>query len=380
MESKNSIAAKYQPAAEEEALTLLKLATLFTVPASLTALIRLGVIDILAAAQDTAAMEMCRTRRFHSASQIVSHPKFTPLSPFTAVDSAASALDRLLRLVAAHGLLDSISTTTGCHAYSIYRISNHLVQPSETSTASIAPFFTLVHDPVLLRCFDHMEQAVMSTEVSPFYRKYKTDFFSYASKDPQFNNLFNMGMVSHSDFLMSALLRIYHGFDGLTSIVDVGGGIGVCCSKILARYPQLKAINFDLQHVIASAPRYDGVEHISGDMFVAIPKADAVFMKWILHDWDDERCIQILKNCLAAIPEKGKIIVVDIIVEDEVERTSESCVAYQLDVMMLAYTGGGRERTKQELNDIALSSGFRRVRFACKVHGMTVMELFKSPV
>ncbi|KAH7297551.1 hypothetical protein KP509_25G001400 [Ceratopteris richardii] len=359
MESKNSIAAKYQPAAEEEALTLLKLATLFTVPASLTALIRLGVIDILAAAQDTAAMEMCRTRRFHSASQIVSHPKFTPLSPFTAVDSAASALDRLLRLVAAHGLLDSISTTTGCHAYSINRISNHLVQPSETSTASIAPFFS---------------------QVSPFYRKYKTDFFSYASKDPQFNNLFNMGMVSHSDFLMSAMLRIYHGFDGLTSIVDVGGGIGVCCSKILARYPQLKAINFDLQHVIASAPRYDGVEHISGDMFVAIPKADAVFMKWILHDWDDERCIQILKNCLAAIPEKGKIIVVDIIVEDEVERTSESCVAYQLDVMMLAYTGGGRERTKQELNDIALSSGFRRVRFACKVHGMTVMELFKSPV
>ena len=45
-----------------------------------------------------------------------------------------------------------------------------------------------------------------------------------------------------------------------------------------------------------------------GDMFQEIPKADAVFMKWIMHDWSDEDCIRILKQCKKAIPESTKFI------------------------------------------------------------------------
>ncbi|TKY68182.1 Caffeic acid 3-O-methyltransferase 3 [Spatholobus suberectus] len=69
----------------------------------------------------------------------------------------------------------------------------------------------------------------------------------------------------------------------------------------------IPGVNFDLSHVIAVAPTFDGVEHVAGDMFLSVPKADVTFLNWIFHGWGDEECIQILKNCREAIPkENGK--------------------------------------------------------------------------
>ena len=69
------------------------------------------------------------------------------------------------------------------------------------------------------------------------------------------------------------------GFDCIGSLVDVGGGIGTLVTEIVKAYSHIKGINFDLPHVVATAPKYDGVTHMGGDMFKAIPNADAVFMK-----------------------------------------------------------------------------------------------------
>ncbi len=66
-------------------------------------------------------------------------------------------------------------------------------------------------------------------------------------------------------------------------MVDVGGGIGGMISEIVKSYPQIKGINFDLPHVIAKAPVHDGVSHIAGDMFNAIPNADAILLKVIFN-------------------------------------------------------------------------------------------------
>ena len=63
------------------------------------------------------------------------------------------------------------------------------------------------------------------------------------------------------------------------SLVDVGGGTGSVLAEIVKSYPHIKGINFDLPHVVAMAPIYDGITHVGGDMFEAIPNADAVFMK-----------------------------------------------------------------------------------------------------
>ncbi|KAK4858172.1 hypothetical protein QYF36_012200 [Acer negundo] len=66
---------------------------------------------------------------------------------------------------------------------------------------------------------------------------------------------------------------------------------------LLPNTHKLRGIDFDLPHVIQHAPHYPGVEHVGGYMFESVPKGDAIFMKWILHDWSDEHCLKLLKNC-----------------------------------------------------------------------------------
>uniref|UniRef100_A0A803MLZ3 Uncharacterized protein n=1 Tax=Chenopodium quinoa TaxID=63459 RepID=A0A803MLZ3_CHEQI len=86
-------------------------------------------------------------------------------------------------------------------------------------------------------------------------------------------------------------------FADVKSVVDVGGGTGAAVNEVVKAFPNIKGINFDLPHVIAIAPKYDGVAHVEGDMFEAIPDADVAILKSILHDWNDEDCVKILKNC-----------------------------------------------------------------------------------
>ncbi|KAH9291074.1 hypothetical protein KI387_044645, partial [Taxus chinensis] len=100
------------------------------------------------------------------------------------------------------------------------------------------------------------------------------------------------------------------------------------------------------------------VTHIGGDMFHAVPSGQAILMKWILHDWSDDQCIKILKNCHKALPEKGKVIVLDSIIPKAAETTSSARHAFKVDLCMLAYHPGGKERTEEEFKYLAKASGF----------------------
>ncbi|RVW46418.1 xanthohumol 4'-O-methyltransferase [Vitis vinifera] len=153
-----------------------------------------------------------------------------------------------------------------------------------------------------------------------------------ASEKPEFNKLFN------------------------------DGGTGGAVAEVVKAYPHIKGINFDLPHVVATAPAYKGVSHVGGDMFESIPNADAIFMKWILHDWNDEDCVKILKNCRKAIPEKtGKVIIVDgVIREDGYEPFDETRLV--LDLVMMAHTSHGQERTEVEWKKLLEEGGFPRYR------------------
>ncbi|KAE8656689.1 Caffeic acid 3-O-methyltransferase [Hibiscus syriacus] len=126
---------------------------------------------------------------------------------------------------------------------------------------------------------------------------------------PQLYQLFNTAMKNITTLVMKNILDAYKGFpDHLGQvIVDVGGCLGVSLSFITSKYPSIKGINYDLPHVIQHAPPIPGVEHVAGD----IPKCsqrDAIFIKGILHDWSDQHCLKILKNCYNAIPNDGKVV------------------------------------------------------------------------
>ncbi|KAF4363786.1 hypothetical protein F8388_000451 [Cannabis sativa] len=121
----------------------------------------------------------------------------------------------------------------------------------------------------------------------------------------------------------------------------------------------------------------EGVEHVAGDMFEKIPNGDAIFMKWILHDWNDEDCVKILKKCYEATPSNGKVINVDMVIPIMAETTHEAKSIFQSDLVMLSQIPGGKERNQHEFQAIAYAAGFKTINFACPIGNVRVMEFIK---
>ncbi|MCO5558844.1 hypothetical protein L7F22_012432 [Adiantum nelumboides] len=356
---------------EEEAwLRVMEVATLCILPMALKAAVELEVPNILAQHSGPSGML--------SAAQIAQH-----LRPAHAA-AAATSLDRILRLLASHGLLSSSSSFHTCPdspslttSYGLNPSSLFLLQHGDPSQGSLSPFVLAVQHPIFIQSLIHLHHSVLYGGI-PFTKAHGMPLFPYTQHDPSFNTLFNHAMAGHSKLVMEALLKTYQGFNDITSLVDVGGGNGACLSMIVAQHPSIKGINFDQHHVIATAPHYPGVDHVEGDMFKEIPHADAIFMKWILHDWSDSHCLRILENCNKALPKEGKVIVVDAILPTQVEHDLNARVQYHMDLLMFSYTDGGKERTKEELEILAKASGFCNMQIICNLHGLSVIELHKE--
>lgn len=91
----------------------------------------------------------------------------------------------------------------------------------------------------------------------PFDKAYGMNVYDYSGTDPRFNMIFNRAMKNHSTIIMKKILEKYNGFEGLGTLVDVGGGTGATLSSIISKYPTIKGINFDLPHVVEDAPSYN---------------------------------------------------------------------------------------------------------------------------
>ncbi|KAI9181288.1 hypothetical protein LWI28_013402 [Acer negundo] len=103
----------------------------------------------------------------------------------------------------------------------------------------------------------------------------------------------------------------------------------------------------------------------------------AIFMKWILHDWSDEHCLKLLKNCYKSIPENGKLIVVESVLPDFPETNTATKAAFQVDVLMMTQNPGGKERSRQEYMALATGAGFSGIRFETSACNSWVMEFYK---
>nr|QAX90936.1 caffeic acid O-methyltransferase [Catalpa bungei]QAX90959.1 caffeic acid O-methyltransferase [Catalpa bungei] len=285
------------------------------------------------------------------------HPPTTVL-PTTNPD-AADMIDRILRLLASHSVL----------ICSLKQLPDGGVE----RRYSLAPACV---NRVLMEPGYHLNDAILEGGIS-FDRVYGMNAFEYLAKDPRFNRVFNRAMHEPSTIIMTKILEKYKGFEGLKSLVDVGGGIGSSLNMIISEYPSIKGINFDLPHVIQVAPPHPGVEHNSGDMFISVPKADAIFMKWVCHGWRDSHCEKLLKNCYEALPENGKVIIAEVIVPDNPNTGQSSSWAAQGDMIMLAYTSGGKERSEREFEALAEKAGFKHLIKVCSAYSNWLMEFHK---
>ncbi|KAJ7965003.1 putative O-methyltransferase [Quillaja saponaria] len=211
--------------------------------------------------------------------------------------------------------------------------------------ASIVNFQT---HPLILNSWCSLSQCVIDGG-SAFKSAHKSELWEVVKQNPQFKYVVNESMASAAKLNVGVILSEYKdGFVNIESLVDVGGGTGTFVTEVVKSHPHIKGVNFDLPHVVATVQDHSGViTHVGGDMFQIIPKADAVSLMSVLHNWSDEECIQILKNCCKAIPEKnGKIIIVEIVLEQPEQETINGGV---LDVP-----------AEKELNKLLQEGGFPR--------------------
>ncbi|PIN10736.1 hypothetical protein CDL12_16668 [Handroanthus impetiginosus] len=145
------------------------------------------------------------------------------------------------------------------------------------------------------------------------------DIFWDMIKDDPVYKLFQEFLACHAKTATMAVINYCpKAFEGIRCLVDFGGHEGMAIGMLVKAFPWIRGINFDLPNVIAGASPIDGVEHVAGNMFESVPKADAVMLMWILHDWSDDLCIDILKKCKEAIPaDTGKVIIVDAVIDEE---------------------------------------------------------------
>jgi hypothetical protein len=161
------------------------------------------------------------------------------------------------------------------------------------------------------------------------------------------------GVLEHCDFSRACTL------------VDVGGGFGHLALAVLQRYPHVHATVLDLPDVIAIARRHAAREDagvlarltfVAGDMFAEVPPGDVYVLKTVIHDWDDDRCVQVLRNCRARLPADGRIVCVDKVLPPMGD--SSATGAKLLDMLMLV-SPPGKERTEAEWRALFERAGLR---------------------
>lgn len=196
----------------------------------------------------------------------------------------------------------------------------------------------------------------------------------------ELGDIFNRAMTSVSHEAIGPMLEAYD-FSDAGTIADIGGGYGHVLAAVLAANPRAKGVLFDLSVVLEGAPKMmeskgvaERVELVSGDFFEDIPVvADIYILKFIIHDWDDEKNQKILKNIRRNMPDNGKVL----IVETVVPAGNEPHFSKIIDLEMLM-APGGLERTEDEFRKLLLDSGLRMTRIIPTQGMMSVVEAVKG--
>ncbi|XP_057447810.1 trans-resveratrol di-O-methyltransferase-like [Lotus japonicus] len=244
---------------------------------------------------------------------------------------------------------------------------------------SLTPFLHAMLDPIMTNPWHQFSTWFKNDDPTPFATTHGMMFWNYAGRDPKLNMLFNCGMACDARLITNVVIEKYKGmFDGLESLIDVGGGTGTVAKAIAESFPHLKCIVFDLLHVVVGLQGTENLKYVEGDMFKKIPPADAILLKWILHDWSDEECLTILKKCKEALKSKGKegkVIIIDMVREEE--KGDNESVETQLffDMLMMTLVTG-KERNKKEWDTLISCAGFSHYKITPVLGLRSVIEIY----
>nr|ARS23165.1 COMT3 [Plagiochasma appendiculatum] len=213
----------------------------------------------------------------------------------------------------------------------------------------------------LTKAWLHLHEAILDSSARPFEVANGMTIWQAFAEDKELAAHFHSAFQSSVRAESKIFLQGYDGFEGVQTLVDVGGSSGALLGTIVQAKPHIRGINFDRPHIIALAPELPGVEHVGGDFFESVPKGDAILLKSILHDWNDEQCIKILQNCRKSLPESGKVIIFEEVLLPLSNTSCKSRVGQKLNLTMLAIFDG-KERYAEDWSNLISSAGFPRHR------------------
>ena len=282
-------------------------------------------------------------------------------------------LYRLLRALASVGLF----TEGADRRFRLTGMGQLLRSDHPESLAGYARF--TAHD-ITWRPWGQLGYSV-KTGMPAFDHIFDTSIFEHFSRNPEVAAVFDEAMTSISAMEARATADAYD-FKGIETLMDVAGGHGVLLATVLGRHKRIRGVLFDLPHVAAGAAATftragitGRVRIESGDFFKELPSgADAIIMKHIVHDWDDDSATRILQACHRALGARGKVLIVDPVVPP----SNTPHYGKLLDLEMLVLTPRGRERTKAEFTRLLRGAGFRLSRVIATEGPLSIVEAVKA--
>jgi hypothetical protein len=282
------------------------------------------------------------------------------------------ALYRVLRALASVGVFDEVEPKR----FALTPAADILRKDSPRSIHDIVLF---IADPLHLRVYADAIESLRTGKPSA-EKTLGKPVFAWFAEHPEYSATFNNAMTNMSAAIVPAVLDAYD-FADIGVLVDVAGGHGQVLRSILRKFPSMRGMLMDLDHVIAGARPHieadglaDRCQAVSGDFFKAVPPGgDAYVMKHIIHDWDDERAAQILRSIHTAMGSKqGKVI----LLEGVLAPGNEPGLGKIMDLEMLLLPGG-RERSAEEFRALFDRAGFDLTRIVPTPSPVSVIEARK---
>lgn len=291
--------------------------------------------------------------------------------------------------------VEELATATSTHAPSLYRVlraaaSLNVFSEQENRVFALNP----VAQPLLSNAPNSLRDIAIfmgedwhwqvwgktlysvQTGKSAWAQMHGDDVFGYFGMNPEPAAIFNRAMSSLTALATKAVVEGYD-FSDINTLVDIAGGHGRLLTDILEANPNMRGVLFDLPHVIesgrenvATSKAADRVEFVSGDFFISVPAGgDAYLMKHIIHDWDDERALTILRNIRKAMNPKGRVLLVESIIAEG----NNQDFGKLMDIEMLV-SPGGKERTAAEYTELFERAGLRLTRIVLTKSAYSVIE------
>jgi O-methyltransferase len=268
------------------------------------------------------------------------------------VGANGDALERVLRLLASHGVFQRGGGTYRHNALSRALRSDH--------PQSMRAYVRLVGLPFFWNSWGALEQVVRSGKPA-------IDVFAHLKQHPVETQIFNAAMKSKAETAIPPVISAYD-FSPFATVGDIGGGLGHLLKAVLKASPASRGVLFDQPHVIEQVEADDIIGKRltaqGGDFFRGpLPRCDAYLLMEVLHDWTSSQSQQILRQIRSAAPQAAKLLVIETVLPSESAWPSGevSHFGHHLDINMLVLTGG-RERTPDEFARLFGDSGWRLLR------------------